>query len=130
LLRRQDPSYTVKEVRRLYVQGGKVIQNNKRTEWVGNGNKDYDSMSEECGEKFGYDADYVAKGEHASFSLSFQRGLVRCLSLWTDGSMWWLDSGEKRPCGNGGGVDTVKAQNRNAYVEYSNIRFGDLDSTY
>jgi cellulose 1,4-beta-cellobiosidase len=121
---------TLKEVRRLYVQGGKVIQNNKRTEWVGSGNKDYDAMSEEYCEKFSYDADYVAKGGHASFSLSFRRGLVLCMSLWTDGSMWWLDSGEKGPCGNGGGVDTVKAQNRNSYVEYSNIRFGDLDSTY
>jgi cellulose 1,4-beta-cellobiosidase len=111
----------LKEVRRLYVQGGKVIHNNNRTD---NG-KVYDSINDAyCG------GDYKSRGGDAAWTKSFQRGAVLAMSIWTDGSMAWLDSDNKGGCGGGSSKDQLIKDNPNAYVEYSNIRVGDLDTTY
>jgi hypothetical protein len=111
----------LKEVRRLYVQGGKVIHNNNKTD---NG-KVYDSINDAyCG------GEYKSKGGDAAWSKSFQRGAVLAMSIWTDGSMAWLDSDNKGGCGGGSSKDELIKANPNAYVEYSNIRLGNIDTTY
>jgi cellulose 1,4-beta-cellobiosidase len=114
-------SGSLKEVRRLYVQGGKVIPNNKKTD---NG-KSYDSICD------GYcSGEYKSRGGDAAWTKSFKRGAVLAMSLWTDGSMAWLDSDNKGGCGGGSSKAQLIRDNPNAYVEYSNIRLGDIDTTY
>jgi hypothetical protein len=112
---------SLKEVRRLYVQGGKVIPNNKRTD---NG-KSFDSINDAyCG------GQYKTRGGDAAWTKSLKRGAVLAMSIWTDGSMAWLDSDNKGGCGGGSSKDQLIRDNPNAYVEYSNIRIGDIDTTY
>jgi cellulose 1,4-beta-cellobiosidase len=125
----------LKEVRRLYVQGGKVIQNNviKVEDW-GTGKQvwhNYDSLTTEWCDKLSWDSDYENRGGHASMGRSLRRGHVLAMSLWTDGDMWWLDSGNDHgPCKAGPGKAALVRDNPRAYVEYSNIKFGDIGSTY
>jgi cellulose 1,4-beta-cellobiosidase len=118
----------LKEVRRLYISGGKTVQNNVKTQ---NG-KPFDSIGDDfCANGSSGDANYVARGGDRGFTTSFRRGAVLAMSIWTDGSMGWLNSGDAGPCGNAaGGKDGLARQYPNAYVEFSNIRFGDIDSTY
>jgi len=76
---------------------------------------------------------------------SLANGMVLVLSLWDDYSsnMHWLDSTYpenadpnypgvvKGPCSTtGGNPDTLRAQYPNSYVQYNNIRFGPINSTY
>lgn len=126
-------SGTLKEVRRLYVQNGKVIQNNVFSAWDSDkgGNTDYDSISGAYCTKAAYDQAYDKMGGNSAWSKSFQRGQVVAMSIWTDGSMSWLDSGNAGPCPSSSpGTANLVSQNKNAFVEFSNIKFGDIDSTY
>jgi cellulose 1,4-beta-cellobiosidase len=118
----------LKEVRRLYVVNGKVletvakIQNGKPYNTIGN---DY------CTNGSAGDDAYMRLGGDAAFTKSFKRGAVLAMSLWTDGSMGWLDEIDGGgPCKSPGGKDGVIAKNKNSFVEYSNIRYGDIDTTY
>jgi cellulose 1,4-beta-cellobiosidase len=120
---------SLKEVRRLYVQGGKVIANNVKTQ---NG-VPFDSIGDDfCAKGSSGDASYVTTyGGDRAFTASFRRGAVLAMSIWTDGSMSWLDAGDAGTCsGSVGGKDALIARYPNAYVEYSNIKFGDIDTTY
>lgn len=116
----------LKEVRRLYVQGGKVIQNNVK-KYV---DYNFDSINEQYCNLTSGDQDYGRRGGDAAWSSSFSRGQVLAMSIWTDGSMQWLDAGDAGPCGDTGGKDRVVSENKNSYVEYSNIKLGDIDTTY
>jgi cellulose 1,4-beta-cellobiosidase len=66
----------------------------------------------------------------AGFASSFKRGAVLAMSIWTDGAMSWLDKGHAGTCGSSPGKGALVARYPNAYVEYSNIRYGYLDTTY
>jgi len=85
---------------------------------------------------------FMDKGGLKEIGDSFSRNMVLVLSLWDDlaSDMLWLDgtaeaNGEapskygaaRGPCS--GGVDRNSAAARNAYVKYSNIRYGDVGST-
>jgi hypothetical protein len=118
---------TLKEVRRLYVVGGKVIPNNAKIQ----SDVPFDSIGDAfCDKGSSWDANYVKKGGDKAFTTSFRRGAVLAMSIWTDGSMGWLDSGGAGPCQSNYGKDVLVRQNPNAYVEFSNFRLGDIDSTY
>jgi cellulose 1,4-beta-cellobiosidase len=120
----------LKEVRRLWVQGGKVIETPAKSAWNGSANVPYSNIGDVyCKSNLGQQA-YAQRGGDAGFTLAFQRGAVLCMSLWTDGSMSWLDEGMSGPCTSPGGEAGVKAANRNSYLEISNIRYGPLDTTY
>jgi cellulose 1,4-beta-cellobiosidase len=118
----------LKEVRRLYVSGGKVVKNNVKIQ----SGTPYDSVGDDfCDKGSSGDGDYVKRGGDKAFTASFKRGAVLAMSIWTDGSMGWLNSGDAGPCGSvSGGKDGLVRQYPNAYVEFSNIRFGEIDSTY
>lgn len=114
----------------MYVQGGKVIQNNIQTAWDGSKDKEYYSLDADYCTNVAHEDEYDKRGGNGAFTKSFQRGQVLALSIWTDGSMSWLDSGDAGPCASNPGKDNLVSQNKSAYVEYSNIKFGDIDSTY
>lgn len=115
------------EIRRKYVQNGKVIENNVRTLQ----NDKWDSITDDyCTKAAGAQA-YVTKGGNGAFTKSFTRGAVLALSLWTDGSMAWLDASDNGRCPNAGySKDQLAADNPNAHIEFSNIKFGDIGTTY
>jgi len=134
------------EIRRLYVQGGKVISNS-HTNFPGMGN--YDSVSDKfCTEQktlFGDKNSFSEKGGLAAMGNALDKGMVLVMSLWDDHAahMLWLDSDYpvdkpasqpgigRGPCPTSSGVPTdVESQHPDANVKFSNIKFGDIGTTY
>ncbi|KAG8745741.1 Exoglucanase 1 [Ceratobasidium sp. 428] len=136
----------LKEIRRLYVQNGKVIQNSKTAI---SGMTAYDSVSDAfCSAQktaFSDTNTFSQKGGFSKMSKAFDAGMVLVLSIWDDhaANMLWLDSNypTDRPatqpgvargtCATTSGVPAdVESQSPNSQVIYSNIKFGDIGSTY
>ena len=133
------------EIRRLWVQNGKVIQSNNVTL----GGQKYNSVTDDfCNaqkQEFGDSNDYEKRGGHKTMSGSLDRGMVLVMSLWDDYGvhMLWLDSDyppNKSPSSPGvargtcpttsGNPEDVEKQHPDASVTYSNIKYGELGSTY
>lgn len=133
------------EIRRLWVQDGKVIQSNNVTV----GGKMYNSVTDEfCSaqkQEFGDTNDYAKRGGHRAMSGALDRGMVLVMSLWDDHAVYmlWLDSNfppDKSPSTPGvargtcattsGRPQDVERQHPDASVTYSNIKYGELGSTY
>jgi cellulose 1,4-beta-cellobiosidase len=134
------------EIRRLYVQGGKVIQNSK-TNFTGI--KNYDSVSDAyCNDQktlFGDKNDFETKGGLRAMGDALDRGMVLVMSLWDDHAVYmlWLDSNypvdaspnkpgiARGACSTDSGrPDDVESKSPNSNVKYGNIRYGDIGSTY
>merc|ERR1719471_2468355 len=144
------------EIRRLYVQDGRVIQNAKAQNLQGlgiEGAPAADSITDRmCAAQkrtFGEPDDYTGKGSLKGMGEALGRGMVLVLSLWDDllTHMHWLDAatpldhpethplskpGVRRgPCAADAGDPLVlRSQHADAYVVYKNIRVGEIDSTY
>ncbi|KAG5336289.1 hypothetical protein C0989_012299 [Termitomyces sp. Mn162] len=140
-------SGTLSEIRRLYVQNGKVIQNSKVN--IPGMSSDLNSITADfCSTQktaFGDTDSFGSKGGLPNMSKAMANGMVLVLSVWDDhaANMLWLDSsyptdadpstpGVKRgTCATSSGVPAqVESNSPNAQVIYSNIRFGDIGSTY
>ncbi|KAG8726337.1 Exoglucanase 1, partial [Ceratobasidium sp. 414] len=134
------------EIRRIYVQDGKVIQNSKTNIA---GMSVYDSVSDAfCSAQktaFSDTNTFSQKGGFSKMSKAFDAGMVLVMSIWDDHSanMLWLDSNyptsgsattpgiARGSCATTSGVPSdVETNSPNASVTYSNIRFGDIGSTY
>lgn len=132
------------EIRRLYVQDKKIITSPA----FNIGDKQYNSISDDfcTAEKntFKDTNDFAAKGGLKAVGDALGRGMALVISLWDDhaANMLWLDSdyptdvpntnpGVKRgPCPTSSGVPSdVETKYPNSYVSWSNIRFGDINST-
>ncbi|EAW08952.1 putative endoglucanase [Aspergillus clavatus NRRL 1] len=95
---------TLKEIRRQYIQNGK--------EWCTSG---------------------ASFGGLTTMGQALGRGMVLAFSIWNDNSQFmnWLDSGSNGPCSSTeGNPDLIKAQNPTTHVVFSNIRWGDIGSTF
>jgi len=134
------------EVRRIYVQDGKVISNSV-TNWEGM--QDWDSITDEmCEEQkivFNDFNDHGEKGGLKTMGESLARGHVLVMSMWDDHSvdMLWLDSDypldrdpsepgvSRGPCPRDSG-DPEDVENRypDATVTFSNIKVGPHCSTF
>ena len=133
------------EIRRLWVQNGKVIQ----SENVTVGGQKYNSVTDGfCNaqkQEFGDPNDYEKRGGNKIMGASLDRGMVLVMSLWDDHAvhMLWLDSDyppNKSPSSPGvargtcpitsGVPEDVESQHPDASVTYSNIKYGELGSTY
>jgi len=118
-----DTTGALREIRRLYVQNGKVIQNAKIAS--GNGNSITDSL---CGKN-----DFERLGGLKGMGKSMQRGMVLIFSIWNDagGFMKWLDSGNNGPCAaSEGDPATIKEKYHDTSVTWSNVKWGEIGSTY
>ncbi|KAG9084054.1 Exoglucanase 1, partial [Ceratobasidium sp. 370] len=88
---------------------------------------------------------FSTMGGLATMDKSFTKGVVLVLSVWDDhaANMLWLDSNyptsgdpatpgiARGTCATTSGVPAdIESQSPNASVTYSNIRFGDIGSTY
>ncbi|CAE6459644.1 unnamed protein product [Rhizoctonia solani] len=134
------------EMRHLYVQDGKVIQNTKSTIA---GLTQFDSITDSfCAAQKSVFEDtnvYAQKGGMATMDKSFQAGVVLVMSIWDDHAahMLWLDSNypldrdaskpgvARGTCSNtSGNPQPLEIDSPNSSVTFSNIRFGDIGSTY
>jgi cellulose 1,4-beta-cellobiosidase len=139
-------SSTLTEIRRIYVQNGRVIQNSKTNI---PGMTAYDSITTPfCAAQktaFGDVNDFANKGGMAGMATSFNLGVVLVMSIWDDhhANMLWLDSNyplnksatepgvARGTCSTSSGKpEEVEAQYPNAQVIFSNIKFGAINSTY
>jgi cellulose 1,4-beta-cellobiosidase len=118
---------TLKEVKRLYLQNGKVletiatIQNGKLYKAIENDSCMNGSVGDDA---------YMRLGGYTVFTKSLRMGAVLTMSLWTDESMRWFDEIDGSPCTSPGGKDAVIAKNKNSFVEFSNNQYGDINSMY
>jgi cellulose 1,4-beta-cellobiosidase len=134
------------EIRRVYVQNGKVIQNSKVNI---PGMEAYDSVTDAfCNDQkttFGDTNSFETRGGLKSMGQAFDDGMVLVMSLWDDyaANMLWLDSDyplnksasvpgvTRGTCATTSGVPSdVESQSPDASVTFSNIKFGDIGSTY
>jgi cellulose 1,4-beta-cellobiosidase len=132
------------EIRRIYVQDGKVIQNSATSvSGITATNSITQKFCEETKTAFGDRDAFTQKGGFSGFSKALDRGMVLVLSLWDDHAvnMLWLDSSyptdktgpgiERGPCPTSSGdPKDVESASADASVIFSNIKFGAIDSTY
>ncbi|KAG7445104.1 cellobiohydrolaseI [Guyanagaster necrorhizus] len=130
------------EIRRIYVQNGKVIQNSAADF---SGISAYNSITDNfC------NAPKTLFGDTNSFEDramgdAFEAGMVLVMSLWDDHAvdMLWLDSDyptdpdasqpgiSRGPCATASGVpSTVESEYSDSSVVYSNIKYGPIGSTF
>jgi len=133
------------EIRRIYVQNGKVIQNSAVNF---TGLPAYDSITtKSCNDVknfFGNNNDFAKKGGLKSMGDAMERGMVLVLSLWDDYAVYmlWLDSNyptdqppskpgiARGPCPiTSGRPQDVERDYPNSYVKYGNIKVGTIGST-
>jgi cellulose 1,4-beta-cellobiosidase len=134
------------EIRRLYVQNGKVIANSKSTF---SGLTQYNSISDQfCSAQktlFGDTNSFSQRGGLAAMGKAMQTGMVLVMSLWDDHDvgMLWLDSNypttadaskpgiARGTCSaTSGDPKTLETNSGNASVTFSNIKYGPIGSTY
>jgi cellulase len=109
------------------VQSGKVIHN-AVAEVSGS---EVNSITEGLCEN---SASYFQKmGGLKQMGNALRRGMVLIFSIWNDSGqfMSWLDSGDAGPCNSTeGNPALIQAQHPETSVTFSNIRWGDIGSTY
>jgi len=134
------------EIRRVWIQNGKVIENSKVNF---PGLKPYDSVNDpfcnDVKQLFGDKNDFETKGGLKSMGTAMDMGMVLVMSLWDDHAayMLWLDSNypvdkpatqpgvARGACDISSGRPTdVEKKYPHSSVKFSNIKFGDIGSTY
>ncbi|KIJ62361.1 glycoside hydrolase family 7 protein [Hydnomerulius pinastri MD-312] len=139
-------SGTLSEIRRLYVQNGKVISNSKVNI---PGMTAADSItSDYCDSQktvFNNTNSFDKQGGLTAMGEAFAKGVVLVMSVWDDyaAEMLWLDSDypttadastpgvARGTCATTSGVPSqVESQSPNSSVTFSNIKFGPIGSTY
>jgi cellulase len=119
----------LKEIRRLYVQDGRVIQNA-----VVNvtGSTAYDSLNDDYCSKPGAER-FMDIGGMEKMGGALSRGMVLIFSIWWDtgGFMNWLDSGNSGPCNATEGDPKIIQQIQpDPAVTFSQIKWGEIGSTF
>ncbi|EJD00164.1 uncharacterized protein FOMMEDRAFT_136243 [Fomitiporia mediterranea MF3/22] len=134
------------EIRRLYVQNGRVIQNSKVNI---PGMEAYDSITDDfCNAQkrtFGDNNSFESMGGLNTMGEAFDHGMVLVMSVWDDHAvnMLWLDSNyptdapatqpgiARGNCPTSSGQPTqVESQSPGSSVTFSNIKFGPIGSTF
>ena len=133
------------EIRRVYVQNGKTIQNSVSDIAGVSGNSITDDFCAAQKTAFGDTNTFAARGGLAAMGDAFERGMVLVMSIWDDyaAEMRWLDApypasaattspGVVRgTCAADSGVPaTVESEDGSASVTYSNIKVGAIGSTF
>ncbi|KAL2219910.1 cellobiohydrolase precursor [Thermoascus aurantiacus ATCC 26904] len=139
------PSGTLTEIKRFYVQNGKVIPQSESTISGVTGNSITTEYCTAQKAAFGDNTGFFTHGGLQKISQALAQGMVLVMSLWDDhaANMLWLDStyptdadpdtpGVARgTCPTTSGVPAdVESQNPNSYVIYSNIKVGPINSTF
>ncbi|KAL7625360.1 hypothetical protein AAE478_004576 [Parahypoxylon ruwenzoriense] len=119
---------TLNEVRRLYVQDGVVVENAPVSDPA---MPPGDSLRmSHCQAVAGT---FENLGGLRTAGLALDRGMVLAFSIWNDNRQFmnWLDSGKAGPCDlEEGNPEVIKQRRPDTAVTFSNIRWGDIGSTY
>ena len=121
------PNGTLQEIRRVYIQDGKVIQN-AAVNVTGLPDVNYID-AEYCSTSA---SRFVPLGGLPEMGAALHRGMVLIFSIWWDtgGFMNWLDNGSSGPCNATEGNPTViEMVQPDPAVTFSNIKWGDIGST-
>lgn len=123
------PNGTLKEIRRLYVQNGKVIQNAgvNITGSALTGKNVIDTAY--C---TGGASRFMDLGAISGIGKAMERGMVLIFSIWWDegGFMNWLDSGSSGPCSaTEGDPKVIVTVQPDPVVIFSELKFGEIGST-
>ncbi|TRX93740.1 hypothetical protein FHL15_005416 [Xylaria flabelliformis] len=134
---------SLSEIKRFYVQNGKVIANSQSTISGATGNSITQNFCDAQKTAFGDTNIFSQRGGLKQMGAALAKDMVLVMSVWDDhaANMLWLDStypvtgsgpGKKRgTCATTSGVPSdVESQVPNSNVIYSNIRFGPINSTY
>ena len=140
------------EMRRFYIQGNKTIY--PQNPAYAPAGKNYTAISEEmCAVQMGNFSDrydvFKKKGGLAGMGAAMKRGMSLVFSLWDDHEvgMIWLDAKDPPPeqwktptappgalrgtCNQtSGNFSFVEKYHADAYVVYSDVRYGEIGSTY
>ena len=139
-------SGTLQQINRFYVQNGKVIPNSQtQITGIDATNAITENFCKQQKSVFGDTDTFDAKGGLQKMGQAFSTGMVLVMSIWDDqkANCLWLDStypvggdvtkpGVSRgPCpANSGVPKTVESQYPGSSVTFSNIKYGDLNSTF
>ena len=140
-----DSNGDLSEIRRKFVQNGKVIEHPMSA--VDTMDKQFDSITDEMCDAvksaFSDTKDFQKKGGLKKMGDAMKNGMVLVMSIWDDheANMLWLDStyptdkttwgGPRGTCDTSSGVPAqVESQYPNSHVKYGDIRVGDFDTTY
>lgn len=137
----------LREIRRLYVQDGKVIENALiQVQGIDKGNSITDEFCAQEKKTFDGVNAFATQGGMKGMGDALKRGMVLVFSVWDDAgsSMKWLDStypegadptkepGTGRgPCpATGSSADDLLASAPWTQVKFSNIKTGEIGSTF
>ncbi|KAG6315551.1 hypothetical protein E4U44_001275 [Claviceps purpurea] len=134
---------SLREIKRFYVQNGKVIPNSVSRVRGVPGNSITQGFCNAQKKMFGAHESFNAKGGMKGMSAAVSKPMVLVMSLWDDhnSNMLWLDStyptnsrqrGSKRgscPASSGRPTD-VESSAPDSTVVFSNIKFGPIGSTF
>jgi cellulose 1,4-beta-cellobiosidase len=131
------------EIKRFYVQNGKVIPNSQSTISGVSGNSITSAFCSAQKTAFGDTNVFEQKGGLAQMGKALAQGMVLVMSVWDDHAvnMLWLDStyptdgtsagAFRGTCATTSGVPAdIEASAPNSNVIYSNIKFGPINSTF
>jgi len=133
------------EIRRVWVQDGKVIQTPESLNIGKAFNSVTDNFCSTQKNAFGDPNDFATKGGLQKMGAALDRGMVLVMSLWDDHDvhMLWLDSDyplnkststpgvARGTCATSSGdPNDVEKNHPDASVTYSNIKVGEIGSTY
>lgn len=138
------------DIRRIYIQDGKVVKNSEASVLPGGGDSISDAMCSEQTKVFNETSTgFKDAGALKAMGDALGRGMVLSMSIWDDdfGRMLWLDGEKSRfdqdpsapgvgrgPCPFSYGThadETRYAEEHGAMsVTFTNVRYGDIDSTY
>ncbi|KAJ5128144.1 hypothetical protein N7448_008923 [Penicillium atrosanguineum] len=136
---------TLSEIKRFYVQNGKVIPQSQSTISGVSGNSITTDFCNAQKTAFGDEDVFTTHGGLEGMGAALADGMVLVMSLWDDhnSNMLWLDStypttdssttpgAARGTCDISSGAPTdVETNDANAYVIYSNIKVGPLGSTF
>lgn len=120
----------LKEIRRMYIQGGKVIANAKSAlQNVPTINYLTDTLCTTSSTS----PHYARLGGTQTIGSALSRGMVLALSLWWDdaGNMNWLDSGNAGPCSaTEGAPANIRRVESDPRVVFGNLKWGEIGSTF
>lgn len=138
-------SGTMNQIKRFYVQNGVVIPNSQSTIAGITGNSITETYCDATKTVFNNTNTWDEHGGFTSMTAAMNDGMVLVMSLWDDyyANMLWLDSDypttdpvtqpgiARGTCSTSSGVPaTIESSDASAYVIYSNIKVGAINSTY
>ncbi|KAI0202369.1 cellulose 1,4-beta-cellobiosidase [Astrocystis sublimbata] len=134
---------SLSEIKRFYVQDGKVVPNSESTISGAPGNSITQDFCDAQKTAFGDTNVFNQRGGLKQMGEALSKDMVLVMSIWDDhaSNMLWLDStfpvdsdglgSQRGSCETSSGVPAdVESQHADASVAYSNIKFGPINSTF